>query len=88
MKIEFAWDKNSLSHADTVSSVPHLIDKDMVREPTSKMKYGKASGPSGVVSEIVKAAGVDMSLHDHRPSKSDYSRTKELFQQNGNLVPL
>ena len=41
----------------------HLIDKDMVREPSSKMKNGKDVGQSGVVSEMVKAAGeagVDM----------------------------
>lgn len=45
---EFAWDRNNLSHADTVSSIPHLIDKDMVRKPISKMKNGNVAGPSGV----------------------------------------
>ena len=29
----------------------------MVRESISKMKNGKTAGPSGVVSEMVKAAG-------------------------------
>ena len=28
---EFAWDRNSLSQADTVSRVPYLIGRDMVR---------------------------------------------------------
>ena len=27
----FAWDRNSLPQADTVSSVPYLIDKAMIR---------------------------------------------------------
>ena len=40
----------------TVSSIPHLIEKDMVREYISKMKNVKAAGPSGVVSEMIKAA--------------------------------
>ena len=44
---EFAWDTYSLSQAFTVSSVPHFIDKDMVSESLSKMKNGKAAGPSG-----------------------------------------
>ena len=29
----------------------------MVREAVSKMKKGKAAGPSGVVAEMLKAAG-------------------------------
>ena len=52
-----------MSHVDTVSSTPHLIDKDMVREPTSQVKNRKAARPSGVASEMVKAArdaGIDM----------------------------
>ena len=52
-----------MSQADTISSVPHLIEQDMFRESISKMKNGKAAGPSGAVSEIVKAGGeaeVDM----------------------------
>ena len=41
--------------ADTISVVPRLIDKDMIREPISKMKNGKVAGLSGVLSEMVKA---------------------------------
>ena len=54
---DFAWDNNSLSQADTVSSVPRLTDKNMVRESISKTKNRKAARPSGVVLEIVKVAG-------------------------------
>ena len=63
MNTEFACDRNSLSHADAVSGVPPLIDKDMVRESISLIKNEKDAGSSGVVSEMVKAAGkarVDM----------------------------
>ena len=63
MNTVFSWDRNSLYQEDTFSGVPHLREKDMVRESISKMKNGKAAGPSDVVSEIVKTAGeagVDM----------------------------
>ena len=60
----FVWDRNSWSRlADTASSIPHLIDMDMVRVSISKMKNRKAAGPSTVVSEMIVAvgeAGVDM----------------------------
>ena len=57
LNTDLAWDRNSLSQADTVINVHHLIEKDMVRESISKMKNGKAAGPLGVVSEMVKVAG-------------------------------
>ena len=57
MSTEFGWERNSLSQVDTVSGMPYLIDKDMVRESISKMKNGKAAGTSGAVPEMVKTAG-------------------------------
>ena len=57
MSTGFAWDRNNLSQAASVSAVPHFIDKVMVRELISKMKHGKAAGPEGLVSEMVKATG-------------------------------
>ena len=56
MNTEFAWDRNSLSQADTITSIPCSIDKDTVRESISKIKNGKAAELSGVVSEMVKNA--------------------------------
>ena len=44
LNIEFARDMNSLSQVDTVSGVPHLIDKGMVRVSISKMKIAKEAG--------------------------------------------
>ena len=58
---EFACDMNTLSQADTVSSVPCLIDKGMVRHSISKARNGKAAGLSGL--EMVNAtreASVDL----------------------------
>ena len=57
LNTEFAWDRNSLSQADKITSLPCSIDKDTVRESVSKIKNGKARELSGVVSEMVKKAG-------------------------------
>ena len=54
--IVFVWYINSLSQAHTVSGATCLIDKDLVRKSVSKMKNGKATGTSGLVQEMVKAA--------------------------------
>ena len=40
---QFAWDRNSLSKADTVSGIPCLIEKGMVRESLTKLRNGKAA---------------------------------------------
>ena len=57
LNLEFTWSRYSLSQADTVSSVSHLIDQNIVRESITKMKNGKAAGPSGLLSGMIKAAG-------------------------------
>ena len=46
--------RNNFRHA--ISSVLYIIDKYMVRKLVIKMKNGKATGTSGLVSEMVKAA--------------------------------
>ena len=63
MNTEFAWDRNSLSQADIITSINCSVDKDKVRESISKTKNGKAVLLSGAVSEMVKTvveAGVEM----------------------------
>ena len=51
LNTEFVWDRNSLIKTKTWS------DKDMVRESVSKIKNGKAAGPTDLVSETVKTKG-------------------------------
>ena len=41
-----------------MSGLAVRVTKKMVGKAVSKMKNGKAAGPSGVVSEVVKAGGV------------------------------
>ena len=53
---EFPWNSNNLT-ANSVAGPPILITVDMVSKAIAKMKPGKAAGPSGVVAEMLKAAG-------------------------------
>jgi len=53
---EFDWDRDSLSQDCVSGPIAHITDME-VREAMKKMKNGKASGPSGVVSEMLSAAG-------------------------------
>ena len=54
---EFPWDENNLSDVLPVESPSPPITNDMVRKAVCKMIPGKATGPPGVVSEMIKASG-------------------------------
>ena len=54
---EFDWDESSLSDTDPVEGPPFQITEDMVASAVLHMKSGKAAGPSGIVVEMLKAAG-------------------------------
>lgn len=57
MDVEFDWDPAHLSDEPPVEGPPIPITLDMVKKATSKMKIGKAAGPSGIVAEMIIAAG-------------------------------
>ena len=57
LNVEFDWDPNHLSDEPPVEGPPVPITVDMVKKAISKMKSGKAAGPSGIVVEMIKAAG-------------------------------
>ena len=57
LNTEYEWRKTSLSRSEPVRGVASFIDKHMVREAVRKMKYDKAARPSGIVTEMIKAAG-------------------------------
>ena len=46
-----------LNEADPVAGPPIHIDVEMVVKAITKMKTGKAAGPSGIVAEMLKASG-------------------------------
>ena len=54
---EFVWDQSSLSTVHLVVGPAPLVSVDMVYDSVTKMKAGKADGPTGVVSEMLIAGG-------------------------------
>ena len=57
LNVEFPWDENSLPDAPPVIGPAPPITDDMVIKALKKMKSGKASSPSGIIVEMLKAAG-------------------------------
>ena len=57
LNAEFDWDPNHLSDESPVEGPPIPITIDMVKKAISQMKAGKAPSPSGIVMEMIRAAG-------------------------------
>ena len=57
LSAEFDWDPNHLFDESPVEGLPIPIIIDMVKKAISQMKAGKALGPSGIVVEMIRAAG-------------------------------
>ena len=57
LNVEFDWDPDHLSNEPPLEGPPIPITIDIVKKAISKMKSGKAAGPSGIVVEMIKAAG-------------------------------
>lgn len=55
--MEFEWDPEHLTDESPLEGPPVPIIIDMVKKAISKMKLGKAAGPSGIVVEMIRAAG-------------------------------
>ena len=57
LSAEFDWDPNHLSDESPAEGPPIPITIDMVKKAISQMKAVKALGPSGIVVEMIRAAG-------------------------------
>ena len=57
LNVEFDWNPDQLSSEPPLEGPPIPITIDMVKKAISKMKSSKAAGPSGIVVEMIKAAG-------------------------------
>ena len=57
LNVEFDWDPDHLSYQPPVEGPPIPITIDMVKKSILQMKVGKAPGPSGIVVEMIRAAG-------------------------------
>ena len=55
--MEFEWNLEHLSDERLLEGPAIPIAIDMVKKAIFKMKFGKAADPSGVVTEIIRAAG-------------------------------
>ena len=56
---EFSWDREGLTDVRPVCGPGERISEEEVEATIGKMKLGKAAGPSGVVADMLKAAGED-----------------------------
>ena len=56
---EFSWDREGLTDVRPVCGPGEKISEEEVEAAIGKMKLGKAGGPSGVVADMLKAAGDD-----------------------------
>ena len=57
LNVEFDWDPDHLSYQPPVEGPPIPITIDMVKKAISQMKAGTTPGPSGIVVEMIRAAG-------------------------------
>ena len=57
LNVEFDWDPDHQSKEGPLEGPPIPIPIDLVKKAISKMKSGKAAGLSGIVVEMIKAAG-------------------------------
>ena len=95
--MEFPWWEENLSTADSLLGPPILIAKEMVVKSNCKMKNGNASGPSGVVMEMLKVsynicceliADLTNSIvcENMMPSEGDGSFLLSSFNGNGETI--
>ena len=57
LNVEFDWEPEHLSEELPLEGPPIPITIDMVKKALAKMSAGKAAGPSGIVVEMIRAAG-------------------------------
>ena len=57
LNVEFPWPKDSLPEVEPTAGPPPPVTTKQVRAALSKMKCGKAAGPSGIIAEMLKASG-------------------------------
>ena len=57
LNVEFDWNPDHLSYQPPAEGPPIPITIDMVKKAISQMKVGKAPDPSGIVVELIRAAG-------------------------------
>ena len=59
LNVEFEWPSDALPEVPPVEGPPPPVTLKLVNDALKKMKSGKAAGPSGIIAEMMKAAGED-----------------------------
>ena len=57
LNVEFDWPKELLPEVAPTAGPPPPVTTEQISKAVSKMKCGKAAGPSGVIAEMLKASG-------------------------------
>ena len=57
LNVEFEWPSDLLPEVPPVEGSARPVTVTHIRKTLDKIKQGKAAGPSGVISEMLKAAG-------------------------------
>ena len=57
LNVEFEWPSNELLEAPPTAGPPASVSATLIHKALSKIKCSKAAGPSGIVAEMLKAAG-------------------------------
>ena len=70
LNVEFPWDSESLPDIEPVAGPPPSVSVEMIERALSKLKSGKAAGPSGIIAEMMrcdspalKRAFADLATH-------------------------
>ena len=59
LNIEFEWPSHELPEVPPIAGPRPKVPASLISKALGKMKCGKAAGPSGVVTEMLKATGDD-----------------------------
>ena len=57
LNVEFEWPSNELPEVAPTAGPPPGVSTAQIRKAISKMRNGKAAGPSGIIAEMLKASG-------------------------------
>ena len=61
LNVEFEWPSDLLAKVTPVEGPPPPVTLVAIRKALSKINCGKAAGPSGIIAEMMKAAGEECS---------------------------
>ena len=57
LNVEFPWPENQLPGVAPIAGPTPPVTMEQISKAISKMKCGKAAGPSGIIAEMLKASG-------------------------------